>query len=73
MRNNVVVKGGISLNVLVFIVFLVLKLAGIGTVATWSWWWITAPLWGGTAIVLLLILILFIIGFIGAMTEGFFH
>lgn len=26
----------------VFIVFLVLKL--IGTI-TWSWWWVTAPLW----------------------------
>lgn len=29
-----------------FLVFLVLKLTGtIG----WSWWWITAPLWGPTA------------------------
>jgi hypothetical protein len=30
----------------VFLVFLTLKLAGIGTVAQWSWWWVTAPIWG---------------------------
>lgn len=30
---------------MVFIVFLILKLAEIGVVATWSWWWVTAPLW----------------------------
>lgn len=29
-----------------FIVFLVLKL--IGTIS-WSWWWVTCPLWGGFA------------------------
>lgn len=39
-------KGGLSLLSVVFIVFLVLKLAEIGVVATWSWWWVTAPLWG---------------------------
>lgn len=32
---------------LLFIVFLVLKLTEI---INWSWWWITAPLWGPVAI-----------------------
>jgi hypothetical protein len=27
------------------LIFLTLKLAGIGEVATWSWWWVTSPLW----------------------------
>lgn len=27
---------------LLFIVFLVLKLCGV---ITWSWWWVTAPIW----------------------------
>ena len=36
---------------LLFIVFLVLKLCGV---ITWSWWWVTAPLWGPLAIVLTL-------------------
>jgi hypothetical protein len=26
-----------------FIVFLILKIIGY---LTWSWWWVTAPLWG---------------------------
>ena len=38
---------GIGLSGMVFIVFLILKLAGIGTVATWSWLWVTSPLWIG--------------------------
>jgi len=33
---------GAALMVLLFIVFLVLKLT---KVLTWSWWWITSPLW----------------------------
>jgi hypothetical protein len=38
-------SGGIGLGGLVFLVFLILKLCEIGVVATWSWWWVTAPLW----------------------------
>ena len=38
-------SGGITLLGVVFIVFLILKLAGIGVVASWSWWWVTSPLW----------------------------
>lgn len=45
-------SGGIGVCGLMFIVFLMLKLAGIGVVAHWSWWWVTAPLWAPLAIVL---------------------
>ena len=38
-------SNGIGVFGLTFIVFLVLKLAEIGQVATWSWLWVTAPLW----------------------------
>ena len=38
-------SGGIGLGGAIFLVFLILKLAGIGQVATWSWWWVTRPLW----------------------------
>jgi hypothetical protein len=41
---------GIGLMGFIFLVFLVLKLAGIGEVAHWSWWWVTCPLWLPTAI-----------------------
>ncbi len=33
------------------VAFVIMKLAGIGAVASWSWWWVTAPFWGGFAIV----------------------
>jgi hypothetical protein len=49
-------SGGIGIGSLVFLIFLVLKLAQIGVVATWSWWWITAPLW--------LPIVLLIVGFV---------
>lgn len=61
--------GGISFSGLLFIVFLVLKLTGV---IGWSWWWITAPLWGGLALVIALPLL--ILGFVvlcGALFAGF--
>jgi hypothetical protein len=27
-----------------FLIFLTLKLAGLGVVATWSWWWVFSPI-----------------------------
>ena len=38
-----------------FLIFLVLKLTGL---IDWSWWWVTAPLWGTVAVVLLIILVM---------------
>lgn len=46
---------------MVFIVFLILKLAEIGQVATWSWWWVTAPLWMPTGAVVSFYIIIGII------------
>lgn len=40
----------------VFFILLIFKLADAGLPATWSWWWITAPLWGGAATVAMLII-----------------
>lgn len=40
---------GVSFLGLLFLVFLVLKLTGV---IAWSWWWVTAPLWGGFALML---------------------
>lgn len=35
-------SGGVGLCTVLFLIFLVLKLTGH---ITWSWWWVTAPLW----------------------------
>jgi small Trp-rich protein len=51
-------SGGIGFFGLLGIVFITLKLAGITEVATWSWWWVTAPLWGGFALTLIAVAIL---------------
>ena len=36
---------GFGLGTVLFLIFLVLKLTGVGMVATWSWWWVLSPLW----------------------------
>ncbi|MDR1283888.1 MAG: hypothetical protein LBK99_24180 [Opitutaceae bacterium] len=43
------VTGGITFTGLLAIVFITLKLVGV---IDWSWWWVTAPLWFGPAILL---------------------
>ena len=55
MSNNThVTSGGIGFTGALFLVFLVLKLTHV---IDWSWWWITAPLWGGTALAILFIIV----------------
>ena len=51
------VGGGLTFLEVLFLIFLVLKLTGKTVVASWSWWWVTAPLWGGLAIGLVILLI----------------
>ena len=40
-------QGGIGFLGVLFIVFLILKLTNV---IDWSWWWVTAPLWGALAL-----------------------
>ncbi len=51
---------------LLFLVFLVLKLC---KVITWSWWWVTAPLWIPACLVVVIIVIALIIYGIGRLFE----
>jgi hypothetical protein len=50
--------GGIGILGLMFLIFMTLKLVGV---INWSWWWVTAPLWGGIVLWVLIVLILFFI------------
>lgn len=45
---------GVSFLGLLGLAFIVLKL--LGTI-TWSWWWVTIPLWGPAAIVAAIFLV----------------
>ena len=49
---------GISLEVILFVVFLTLKLTGN---IDWSWWWVTSPLWIPIVIVLVFLVIVALI------------
>jgi len=58
-------SSGMGIGMVLFIVFLVLKLTGT---INWSWWWVTSPLWiplalGG--------IIIGIIGVIAIIIEKF--
>lgn len=68
-RNDGIVTYSVnnSLLGLLFVIFLVLKLAGVGTVASWSWWWVTAPLWMPAILFLAVFFLVFLIGLIGKL------
>ena len=63
-NNKVVVHTPICM--ILFIVFLVLKLTNV---INWSWWWITAPLWIPVSIALVVLLISSVIIGIIAIIE----
>lgn len=51
-KNDVNYKNGVGFLPLLGLLFIGLKLAEIGVVATWSWWWVLSPFWIPLAIVL---------------------
>jgi hypothetical protein len=58
---------GLGLGGILFLIFLTLKLAEIGPVQYWSWWWVTSPLW-----IPLIIVILIAIG-VGAVEYNHYN
>lgn len=41
---------GIGFMGLLALIFIGLKLADVGVVASWSWWWVLPPLWFPSAV-----------------------
>ena len=68
-NKNTVLGGGLTFLQALFLIFLVLKLTGKTVVATWSWWWVTAPLWAGLAIVLVILLIGLLFGLLSVLLK----
>ena len=62
------VSSGLGLPGATFIVFLVMKLTGY---IDWSWWWVTAPLWGALALVAAIFIIVMIIIVLTSAAGGF--
>lgn len=47
-------ESGIGLDIILFVVFLILKLTGD---IDWSWWWVMSPLWIPIAIGIVFIIL----------------
>lgn len=54
MDNHKISAGGGGAWIL-FLIFLILKLTHV---INWSWWWVTAPLWGSAIIAIITIIII---------------
>lgn len=42
---------------IMFLILFTLKVAEVGAVASWSWWLVTAPLWGTLALAAVVMLV----------------
>lgn len=51
-------SGGIGLGMILFLIFMILKLTHY---IDWSWWYVTMPLWGGAILMLLVVFIIVIL------------
>jgi hypothetical protein len=63
---NVSVQVGPNFLGLLTIVFITLKLTGY---ITWSWWWVLAPLWGGAALFLAIVVIFLLVANIAGLFK----
>lgn len=66
MSNSSTGGGGIGVVGLLGVIFVCAKVFGFEPVANWSWWWVTAPFWGGFA---LLFLVFFMV-LVAAVMRG---
>lgn len=66
MINNTSKTGGISFLSVLFFIFLVLKLTDV---ITWSWWWVTAPIWMPFAFGLIVTIIIILAYFFVKMLK----
>jgi len=62
-------SGGFGIVSLLGVVFVTLKLLGIGEVATWSWLWVLAPFWLGAAVVLGILAVITVIALIVVILD----
>lgn len=59
-------SGGIGVLGLLGVAFVVLKLTGV---IDWSWWWVTAPFWGGLAILVVVLIVIYIVSVLIKIIE----
>lgn len=59
----------IDVGVVLFLIFLVLKLVPGNPVNNWSWWWVTSPLWIPLALIGVILLIIFVVAIIVEISK----
>ncbi len=59
MSTETQAQASFPLFTVLFLIFLVLKLTNV---IAWSWWWVTAPLWGPVVLVILVVVIVLLVG-----------
>ena len=57
--DKIVYKNAFPFLPILTLIFITLKLTGH---ISWSWWWVTAPLWGGLALFLAFLLGIVLVG-----------
>lgn len=57
-NSNNSTRTGIGFTGLLALLFIALKLLNV---IDWSWWWVLAPLWGGIAFALVVLLTAFVV------------
>lgn len=67
MSDKSTVSFGPGLPSCLFLLFTALKLTGY---IDWSWWWVTAPLWGGLALLLAFVLCVLAVASIAVALEN---
>lgn len=68
-RQSVNVKVQFPFLLVLFCIFLVLKLT---SVIAWSWWWVTAPLWGIPVLIIGVAVLAFVGAFIISIGRALF-
>lgn len=64
-KNKININLGGEYMTLTFVALMVLKLCGV---IDWSWWWVTAPIWGP---IVIFIGFLVVIGIIALVADSF--
>jgi len=57
-------SNGIGAMGLLGCIFVVLKLTGV---IAWSWWWVTAPFWGGSVLVIAVVFVILLVAALAAV------
>ena len=65
------VGGGFSIFSVLGVIFIVMKLAEIGAVASWSWWLVLSPFWVPFAILAVVGIGAFVVYMLAIMVNGF--